>query len=286
MDSKYENLTVRISGQETIMHMVELIEKNLPCVFVDNFAGCAFMAAVIVKRKHPDLVQIVSVIHNDNKSLFDAHMILSMYIDKIFCVSAQIREHMQKLDGYQKTSYYFKEQPIETEKFWIRETNKSNVLRIGYAGRLVKQQKRADLLVDFIDCLEENGINYLFQIAGEGECVELIERHITEKHLSDRVQLVGRLPKSEMNLFWKKQDVFVNISEYEGTSLSMLEAMSYGCVPVVTDVSGAKEFITQGENGYICRVGDISGMSVCIRELMEDRKKLEVYADKCSKIIR
>lgn len=48
-----------------------------------------------------------------------------------------------------------------------------------------------------------------------------------------------------MDAFWKGQDVFVNVSEYEGTSLSMLEAMGYGCVPVVTDVSGAREFIAQ-----------------------------------------
>ncbi|MBQ2406865.1 MAG: hypothetical protein II312_09410 [Lachnospiraceae bacterium] len=39
-------------------------------------------------------------------------------------------------------------------------------MRIGYAARLVKQQKRADLLVDLIECLEQKKIDYVFNIAG------------------------------------------------------------------------------------------------------------------------
>lgn len=286
LEKKYEIMTMRISEQETISQMIEVIENNLPCIFINNFAGCAFMAAVIVKRRCPDSVRIISVVHNDNRSLFDAHMMLSKYIDKIFCVSNQIREHMQELYDYERGRYYFKEQPIETDKSWKRVFNENGVLRIGYAARLVKQQKRADLLLDFIDYLEEKGFQYLFQIAGEGECTELIRAHIIEKHLEDRVQLVGRLPKSEMDLFWRNQDIYINISEYEGTSLSMLEAMSYGCVPIVTDVSGAREFIKAGKNGYICKVGDLRSMVGFISELEKDRKKLQYFGAYSQRIIQ
>lgn len=286
LDEKYENLTVRIEQQEAIMHMVNFFERNLPCVFVNNFAGCAFMAAIIVKKKYPNLVKIISVIHNDNKSLFDAHMMLSKYIDKVFCVSNQIRKHMQELYDFEGERYYFKEQPIESDIFWKREENQSGVLRIGYAARLVRQQKRADLLIDFISYLEQNNLNYLFQIAGEGECGDSIAEYIAQKKLQDKVQLLGRLPKSNMDEFWKNQDVFVNVSEYEGTSLSMLEAMAFGCVPVVTDVSGAREFIEEGENGYICKVGDLKGIADCVIELDSDRKKLKSYGEKCCRIIQ
>lgn len=286
LDEHYESLTIRIAEQETIMHMVDLFERNLPCIFVNNFAGCAFMAAVIVKKKYPDLVKIVSVIHNDNKSLFDAHMMLEKYIDKVFCVSNQIREHMQELYDFALERYYFKEQPIEMESFAKIEQRETGSLRIGYAARLVRQQKRADLLVDIISYLEQKNMDYFFQIAGEGECADIIAEYIAKYRLQDKVQLLGRLPKSEMNEFWKAQDVFVNVSEYEGTSLSMLEAMFFGCVPVVTDVSGAREFIEAGENGYICDIGDIEGIADCIVELNGDREKLVSYGEKCHRIIQ
>lgn len=286
LDERYESLTVRVAEKETIMHMVDLMERNLPCVIVNNFAGCGFMAAVIVKKKYPELIKIISVIHNDNKSLFDAHMILAEYIDKVFCVSNQIRKHMQELYDFEGERYYFKEQPIESDIFWKREENQSGVLRIGYAARLVRQQKRADLLIDFISYLEQNNVNYIFQIAGEGECGDSIAEYISQKKLQDKVQLLGRLPKSSMYEFWKNQDVFVNVSEYEGTSLSMLEAMAFGCVPVVTDVSGAREFIKAGENGYICNVGDLQGIAECVEKLALDRETLKCYGEKCSRIIR
>lgn len=285
LEQQYENLTIRISEQDTIMHMVKIIERNLPCVVVNNFAGCVFMAAIIVKRKYPDLVKIISVIHNDNRNLFDAHMMLSEYIDKIFCVSNQICIHMQEIYGFDIKRYYFKEQPIKSVFNWEKNWNISHAIKIGYAARLVRQQKRADLIPDLIEKLEEDKIDYIFQIAGDGECFEKINKFVQENQIDNKVQLLGRLPKSEMDSFWKEQDIFVNVSEYEGTSLSMLEAMAFGCVPVVTDVSGAKEFIVDGKNGYICPVGAIDTIAEQIKVLAYDRRKLSAFGQRCSKII-
>lgn len=285
LEDYYEDLITRIEETETITRMVDLFENNLPCVFVNNFAGCAFMASVIVKRKYPDLVKIISVIHNDNKSLFEAHMMLKKYIDKVFCVSNQIRKHMLDIYDFESERYYFKEQPIESETFWRREENQSGVLRIGYAARLVRQQKRADLLVPMIAYLEQKAANYRLQIAGDGECVDIVDKYIAQKNLQDKVQILGRLSKGEMADFWKKQDVFISVSEYEGTSLAMLEAMSFGCVPVVTDVSGTREFIVDGENGYVRDVEDIKGIVECVIKLDQDRGRLMLYGMRCREII-
>lgn len=286
LEELYENLVIRITEKDTIMNMVDLMEKNLPCVFINNFAGCAFMAAVIVKRRYPEQMKIISVIHNDNKSLFDAHMMLSQYVDAVFCVSSLIRKHMVELYEYSAEKYFFMEQPIAIEADWKREKRKEQeTLRIGYAARLVRQQKRADLLPELISHLEQESIDYFFQIAGEGECVEIIQAFIEKNNLQSKIWLLGRIPKFEMNEFWKRQDIFVNISEYEGTSLSMLEAMSYGCVPVVTDVSGAKEFITEGVNGYICRIGDLERISDCIKKLDRERDRMARYGEQCRSMI-
>lgn len=286
LEEKYECMVQRISEHETILTMVKLFEENLPCTFINNFAGCAFMAAVIVKQKYPELIQIISVVHNDNKSLFDAHMMLEKYIDKIFCVSNQILEHMCGLYAVDKKKYFFKEQPIDCVEKYKKIYNKEDSLRIGYAARLVKQQKRADLLVDLLQQLEKKKIDYRLQIAGDGECFELISTYVKQQELAHKVQLLGRLEKNQMNDFWKEQDIFINISEYEGTSLSMLEAMSFGVVPIVTDVSGAREFIEHGENGFIVDVGDVQGIAKYVKKLNEDRIMLQHFGEKNIGIIR
>lgn len=286
LGAEYEKYVARFSEKDTIMQMVSLMENHLPFVFVNNFAGCAFMAAIIVKRKHPDRVKIISVIHNDNKSLFDAHMMLREYIDKVFCVSNQIKLRMQQLYNFPIEQYYFRSQPIPVELCYHKDWNLKNPIRIGYAARLVKQQKRADLLVDMIRYLEKKNVIYEFYIAGEGDCTSALREYILTKKLQNKVHLLGRIAKEKMPEFWKQQDVFVNMSEYEGTSLSMLEAMSYGCVPVTTDVSGANEFIEDKMNGYIRAVGDIKGLANCIEELANDRDKLKLYGTKCRRVIQ
>lgn len=285
LEDKYENITLRVSEQDTIRKMVDLFEKNLPSVFINNFAGCGFIAAALVKKRYPDRMKIISVIHSDNKALFDAHMLMSQYIDNVFCVSNQIKERMRLFYSFNCENYFFKEQPIDINCKWDGKKEQNGFMRIGYAGRLVKQAKRTDLLPELILHLEKKNIEYLLQIAGDGECLSVLEEFVHKNKLEEKVQLLGRIPKSKMDEFWKRQDIFINISEYEGTSLSMLEAMAYKCVPVVTDVSGAREFIVMGQNGYISEIGNFEQMAIYICELYKDREKLRIYGDKCRKII-
>lgn len=286
LEERYEKMTERFSCENTIAKIADFIEAKLPCTFINNFAGCAFLAASIVKKKYPDKVKIISVIHSDKKNLMDAHMMLKEYIDKIFCVSNQIKETVQNEYDFDCEQIFFKEQMIRTEQKSEKEDRTHGVLKIGYAARLVKQAKRADLLPELIKYLEEKKIKYLFQIAGWGECGEDIADYLKKNNLEGRVKLLGRIPKSKMGDFWKNQDIVINISEYEGSSLSMLEAMAYGCVPVVTDVSGAREFIRHGENGFICDIGDLKQMALYIYELSLDWDRLNAYGAICRKMIQ
>lgn len=49
-------------------------------------------------------------------------------------------------------------------------------------------------------------------------------------------------------------------SHFEGMSLSLLEAMSRGCVPIVSAASSAAEVITDGRDGFLFKVGDWRSM--------------------------
>ena len=138
-----------------------------------------------------------------------------------------------------------------------REYMKDGIIRIGYGARLTRLQKRADLLIDVIHKLEQTGISYILNIAGDGECAKEIKSYIKKEKLEEKVNLYGKITADEMKDFWIEQDIFLNMSEYEGCSLSMLEAMSFMCVPVVTNVSGVNEVVIHQMNGYVYAVGRI-----------------------------
>lgn len=286
LEQKCETLTERFSSENTIEQMVKSMLCKLPFVLFNNFAGCAYLAAVMLKMQYPDMVKIIDVIHNDNQSLFNAHMVFKDWTDRFLCVSDKIRQRMIFEYGLEPGRVFFKEQPIDVERNYIREYHEDKLpLRVGYAARLVRQQKRSDLFPELIEEFEKEGINYYLEIAGDGECYSQINKSLIDKNLSGKVHLLGRINKSEMPDFWKRQDIYLNFSEYEGTSLSMLEAMSYACVPVVTDVSGVSEFVTDGRNGYVCRVGDLKGIAKAINKLDRNRRLLNDFGEASRKEI-
>ncbi len=65
--------------------------------------------------------------------------------------------------------------------------------------------------------------------------------------------------------------IFLLTSRYEGFSLSLIEAMSQGLVPVVYSVGIVPEIIEDGKNGYVVDTND--DMHARISELLNDRDK-------------
>ena len=139
---------------------------------------------------------------------------------------------------------------------------------------------------ELINSLIERGINFHLDIAGDGDFKEIIEEYVNKRGLFDRVSILGLVQPDKMGDFWKRQHVYINLSEYEGTSLAMLQAMSMGCVPVVTNVSGAEDVICSGENGYIVDIGDIKGITEKIYTLEKDEAKRRIFSQKCSITVR
>ena len=70
-------------------------------------------------------------------------------------------------------------------------------------------------------------------------------------------------------------DVFTLSSHTEGTSISLLEAQSCGVPAVVTDVGGNGFVVRNGNNGYLCHVGDEAGMAADLNLL---RNNVELQA--------
>jgi len=57
-------------------------------------------------------------------------------------------------------------------------------------------------------------------------------------------------------------------------------------VPIVTDVSGAKEKITHGQTGFIANVGDVGCMARVIADLDADRARMQQISDACILSVR
>lgn len=271
-----------------IHELVEAIHEIGPCIIVDNWNNQILTAISIVKRINKDYVRCVSILHNDKVLFYRRIAFMESYTDAIAGVSLDINRRLHNDFGIEQEKLFYKESPIDfdielTKKF---TADKESPLQIAYAARITKTQKRADLLIPLIKKLVEAGVPFHFHIAGIGDYLDKLQALIMENELEDKVTLYGWVDRNEMINFWRDKDIFVNVSDYEGLPLSMLEAMASGVVPVVTQVSGVNQFIVPLENGYICDCGDIEAFVQHISKLNQNRELLESMGKRAIQIVR
>ena len=70
-------------------------------------------------------------------------------------------------------------------------------------------------------------------------------------------------------------DIYVSTSPHDGTSVSLLEAMACGAFPIVTDIPANREWITQGETGFLIPSNDEIGLASRIVEAIRSRGLME-----------
>ena len=125
--------------------------------------------------------------------------------------------------------------------------------------------------LDACEIFFQNHPEYIFEIYGDGECKNKLNKTIQESEiLRGRVFLKGFVSDIESKILEAK--IYVSSSDYEGISNSMLEALAMGTPSICTDcpVGGAHAIIQNGVNGLLIPVGDYEAMAEAMSELADD----------------
>lgn len=283
-----EKHTIRVDNSDGIVEqtgrLLGILKRCLPLVLVNNWNGPAIFAAYALKQKYPESVQIISIEHFDKRYEYESLSHFSKYTDQILCVSTKIKRNLEEYYCIPAAKLFFKETAIDIEEDYALP-RRDGAVQIGFACRLEKEQKRVELLPELIDKIEEYGCDYQLNIAGKGSYEKYITDYITNNRLEKHINFIGYLPPAQMGNFWKKQDVYINFSDFEGTSQAMLEAMSFGVVPIVTPVSGVDDFVHEGENGFIVPFDDMDAIASIINEISCKRDLIHRYGQNCREII-
>ena len=92
--------------------------------------------------------------------------------------------------------------------------------------------------------------------------------------LDDMITFKGIITKEELYLIYSTSDVFLLLSEYEGHSMALSEAMAFGLVPIVTRVGGNPHMVDD-ETGYVVDYpAKIEEVGAILKQLVYDEKLL------------
>lgn len=95
--------------------------------------------------------------------------------------------------------------------------------------------------------------NWKLVIAGSGSQTDVLKKLTADLDLNEQVTFTGWLDPASNQQYYKKSRIFISIPSSDGTAVSLLEAMSAGCIPVVSDLPSNREWIQNDVNGIIIK---------------------------------
>ena len=131
------------------------------------------------------------------------------------------------------------------------------------------------LLIRAIPIILKDEPETKFRIAGDGSERKALEREVKSLNINSSVEFLGRVPHEEMPNLLSQADIYVSTSLHDGTSVSLLEAMGSGVFPVVTDIPANREWITNGENGFLVSADEAESLASKIIDAIRNREFVE-----------
>lgn len=225
------------------------------------------------------LFGIPYVVHNHGGGLLDwkpawTHKLLFKNSMMNLAVSEEIKLENEKRTERENIISLplvrFKSSP--SEKLEIRERLKigEDSIVILFVGSL-KQLKSPETLLDaFISLgssfIHEKKLELVF--AGKGPYKDMLAETAKRSGLENKIHMKGLVSRELIPDLYKMADIYVIPSHFEGTPLSLIEAMSNGLACVGTNVNGIKQVLKTNENGLLVEKDDASALASTLKELV------------------
>lgn len=136
--------------------------------------------------------------------------------------------------------------------------------KIIYSNRMHEPLYRIDKVVDYFADFYKYNKEWKLVIGGNGSLTTDIKAKVKSLDISDAVNFVGYSDAKQNADYYAKSAIFISIPNSDGTSVSLMEAMSAGCIPIVSDLEVNRDWITNNNNGII-ESGDVNPIGEAIK---------------------
>lgn len=149
------------------------------------------------------------------------------------------------------------------------------VIKIIFARRFV-EYRGTRIFAEAIKRLIDDGYNLDITLAGEGPDEKWLKKQLPE---SETVHYIRYESSESIEVHEDKHIAVVPTTGSEGTSLSLLEAMSSQCAVVCTNVGGMTNIVIDHYNGLMVN-STADALYEAIKELLDDKDLMRGLAEK------
>lgn len=149
--------------------------------------------------------------------------------------------------------------PIDKETAKERTGAKGQPLFL-WVGRLNENKDPLTVVKAFLRFAAKCPSARLYMIYHTEELLQEINELRISHPQKEAITLVGKVPHQELLYWFNSVDFFLSGSHYEGSGTAVCEAMSCGCVPIVTDISSFRMITDNGRCGFLYQPGNEDGL--------------------------
>jgi len=242
------------------------LESQSPCVYLHNgdwiYAGVTSVLS--------DGVIAINTVHNRDEEQMEQIERLGGVSNAIMAVSHYLGRLAIHRAPFVEDRVHVIHHGVKTGRLCGKSRAEGEPLRMIYTGRMVQEQKR---VLDFPAILEElkkGGVNATLTLVGDGAERKKLRDEFCRRNVLEMVEDRGQLSHWETLDAYGAHDLLLFPSAYEGLSLTVLESMAAGCLPVAAESQPeTNEIIKDGVNGCFVHVGDVKGFATAVKFLQE-----------------
>jgi len=136
----------------------------------------------------------------------------------------------------------------------------------------LERNKGLHVMADALGQLKD--LAWRWVIVGDGPFRRALETSIAGNGLRDRTVMTGRLSDAPLHAWYEAASIFVHPTQYEGSSIVTLEAMSHRRPVVATTAGGLPDKVRDGETGWLVPPGDAPALARALRTAVGSRAAL------------
>ena len=143
-------------------------------------------------------------------------------------------------------------------------------VRLLYVGRF-NTFKSVETLVAAVGRLSHMEVGeFELNLVGEGEQRPVLARRVSELGLTRRGHFVGWVARDCIADHYRRADIFVTATTWEGMPNTVLEAMACGLPIVGTQASGLRDLVHDDINGYLVPIKDPDALAEALARLVDN----------------
>jgi glycosyltransferase involved in cell wall biosynthesis len=143
-----------------------------------------------------------------------------------------------------------------------------------------------ELLLKAVPFILDRHKDTQFVIIGSGPEAQRLKDLAEAMGVAQSVRFVGRVAGEELPAYLSMADIYVSTALSDGgLAASTAEAMACELPVVVTDSGENRDWVTDGENGFVVSTDDATGLAKRISMLLEDEPMRKIFGERNRQII-